>query len=353
MPSMRFYTAVLAASFALSATPLGVAQLLPFGEFAARDGRPGLGKTWKINDEQGAALSAKLNAVAARTPIVIDYEHHTLTAADKGHLAIAAGWIKSTEWRAGEGLYANVEWTAAASARIEAKEYQFLSPIMTYDDTGNVTGVLIAGLVNYPAIVGMDAAMAAALSTLFKPDPPQEKHMELARLITLLGLAATATEQDVTTHIAALKAKPAVPGALVTALGLTAGADEVAALSAVTALKSADASVLGLVTTLQGQVAALSTQLNDGALTALVDGAIADKKFTVAQRTDLLNVGRKDMAVLSGLIASAVPIPGLAGQTGNKEREQPNTVALSATQSLIASQLGLDPAAYAKTLKAA
>ena len=131
---MRFYTALLAATLALSSAASGQAQLLPFGEFAARDGRPGPGKTWKLTDAAGRALAAQLSTTAAKTPVVIDYEHQTLLAATNGRPAPAAGWITSATWRDGQGLFATVQWTAAARAAIDAREYQYISPVITSDE---------------------------------------------------------------------------------------------------------------------------------------------------------------------------------------------------------------------------
>ncbi len=89
-------------------------QLLPAGEFAARDGRPGKGGKWKIDAAIAAALIAL--AEARTTPFVLDYEHQTLHAERNGQPAPAAGWFKTLEWREGKGLYAtDVQWTERAA----------------------------------------------------------------------------------------------------------------------------------------------------------------------------------------------------------------------------------------------
>ncbi len=194
---------LLAAALSLAAgSATGAAQLLPAGEFAARDGRPGPGKTWHVSDEQGRSLAAKLNATAARTPIVIDYDHRTLYVAQHGGKAEAAGWIKSVEWRQGQGLFAFVEWTAAAAKRIAEGEYRYISPVISTDPkTGQLTGIVMASLVNLPALLGMEPAMIALSSALAvlpselidradataataHPDPIA------ARVMTLFGLTA-------------------------------------------------------------------------------------------------------------------------------------------------------------------
>lgn len=157
--------ALLAPAFALGSS-VGIAQLLPAGEFVARDGRPGPGKCWRISDAQGKQLAAKLNATASQTPIVIDYEHQTLLSKDNGREAPAAGWIRGAQWRPGQGLFATVEWTAHAKARIAAGEYRYISPVITYDDDGNVTGLQLAALVNHPALIGMEPVLAELAARL-------------------------------------------------------------------------------------------------------------------------------------------------------------------------------------------
>jgi phage I-like protein len=353
---MRFFTALLAATLPLLSS--GQAQLLPAGEFAARDGRPGPGKHWKLSDAQGQLLATQLTAVAARTPVVIDYEHQTLNAPKNGQAAPAAGWIKGATWRPGEGLFAEVEWTAAARAHIDAGEYRFISPVITYDAAGRVTGVALAALTNFPAILGMDAVVAALNTQLNHQEPDMDL---LAALIASLGLAA-GTTQDValaalTTRLAelnTLKARPALPAALVTELGLQAGADEAAALTALATLKTGagkvDPTTLTLITTLQGQVAALTAQMAEGGLTGLVDGAIQAQKFAPAMRESLLALGRKDMAALTAIVGTAPVIPGLAGQSGGREFE--NTAALTADAAKLQSAFGLTADRWAKAGKA-
>lgn len=350
---MRFHTALLTATLQLQAN--GRAQLLPFGEFAARDGRPGPGKKWKVDDASGRAIAARMNAIAALTPIVIDYEHQTLRAAENGKAAPAAGWIPAVEWVDGQGLFSNVDWTAAAKAAIDGGEYRYISPVITYDEAGNVTDVKLAALTNYPAIVGMDAVVAALNAQL----PHQEIGMDLLQaLIASLGLAAGTTQEAalsavkaLKTEIDSLRARPSVPAALVAELGLSAGADEVAALTAVKTLKTADTGTLAVVTQLQGQVAALTAQLNEGQLTSLVDGAIAANKFAPAHRDWLLAQGKKDFAALKAMVDGAPVLPGLNGQTTGKEGEQ--TAALTAEADKVRRLAGLTEEQWAKAKKAA
>ena len=351
---MRFEAALVASALALSATPAGRAraQLLPAGKFKSRDGRPGPGKYWQVSDAQGAALAAELSAIAAKTPISIDYEHQTLLAATNGQPAPAAGWMTGFEWPAGEGLFAKVDWTPRALAYFDADEYRYISPVILYDALGNVTGLHNAALVSTPALLGMDAVQAALAASFkeFLPHQPTttESNMELVTLIALLGLAAGASAQDVTAAITSLTTRPLVPAALAAQLGLPGTADEAAVLAALTKkLGMPDAASMGVITALQAQLAALSAQVNDRTVTEAVDAAIAAHKLVPAQRDWARKLGRADIAQLNAFVASAPAIAGLAGQTHGRQEPAPgNADVLSPVQAMLALRMGLDAKAY-------
>lgn len=374
--SKRLLLAVLTAALSI-ADAAGSAQLLPAGEFAARDGRPGPGKKWKLSDAQGAKLAATLNALAARTPIVIDYDHQTLHVEKNGGKAPAAGWIKRTEWRPGEGLFATVEWTAAAKAHIDAREYLYISPVIVYDADGNVTGLLMAALLNYPGLVGMDAVIAE-LSGLSHTDNLESPDMDLlTKICALFALAAGSTPEALMAHLttvkaqldgtAALKAKLGLPetadlqgvmnkvvelqgviphvAALKTKLGLPDATDLQGVITHVEALKASvgkpDAGALASMVALQTQIAVLTAQLNGDKVTGLVDQALKDGKLLPAMRDWALELGKKDLAALQGYIAQ-VPATALGSlQSGGKEAPGGGEAALSAAQAAVMAKLGL------------
>ena len=301
--------ALLATAPAVDAT--GRAQLLPAGEFAARDGRPGNGLKWRIDDAQGMRLAADINGVAAQTPIVIDYEHQTLNAERNGQAAPAAGWIRSVEWVAGRGLFATVEWTDKARAHIAANEYRYISPVIAWDKTtGRVVGLHNAALVNHPALLGMDS-VSAALAARFPSQPSQTRtethHMDRTKLITALKLPATATDADIETAIAQL------------GTDLTTARNEATTLrTQAEALKGQETTAQAAMAALQAQVTALSTAAAQRELDALVTGALQAGKLLPAQKDWAMGLGGKDIASLRAYIASAHVIP-LAGQTGGRE----------------------------------
>lgn len=356
---MRRFATLLATALALAAS--GQAQILPAGEFSAIDGRPGPGKTWKLSDAQGQALAAQLNTIAARSPIAIDYEHQTMLAKTNGQPAPAAGYMQRFDWRPGEGLFADVQWTERAAAYLKAGEYRYISPVLLYDDTGTVFGIYNAALVSTPGLVGMQpVTLSAALSALGGAIPsdlfPEAKKMDLKELLALLGLPETGTAADCSAAISALKAKGAAAcsAALATALGLQTGADEAAALAAVGKLKAPDATTLTTIAALQAQVAALASAQAEDKVTKAVEQAITvDHKLLPAQRDWALSLGRKDFAALSAYLASAPVMSGLGGQLTDAQRQgdpAKGAAGLSAQQVQIAAALGLSADRYAKHL---
>lgn len=145
-------------------------RLMPAGTFKAKDGRPYGLQGWNLSDAAAWAIVGKAQRQQDR--FLIDYDHATLNS--NGTRAPAAGWFSRLEWRPGDGLYAvGVEWTAAAQAAIQAKEYRYISPVLTYDPkTGNVTGLLMAAIVNYPAIDGLTDLAVAARFDFNRPTVP-------------------------------------------------------------------------------------------------------------------------------------------------------------------------------------
>lgn len=360
MPS-RLLIALLSAS--LSLTAAAVVQLLPAGQFAARDGRPGPGKSWTLTDAQGRQIASALNAQSAKTRFLFDIDHQTIRAEANGQPAPAAGWATRFEWRPGQGLYAlDATWTDQARAWIESGQYAYISPVITFDDAGAVTGVLMAAITNYPALLGMDplgAELSARLQAQFSPDHnPTESRMDLAQLVALLGLATGSDAAAVLSAITALKAKAEAPpaataplsAALATALGVAPTADEATALTAITALSGAG-SATQVIASLQGQLAALTNKINGDEVAALVAQAVADGKLLPVQRQWATELGGKNIADLKAYLANAPKLlPGVGGQTGGIDPSggAGGAAALNAAQTEVLANMGVSTDAYAK-----
>ncbi|MDP3225224.1 MAG: phage protease, partial [Rubrivivax sp.] len=236
-------TAVALLTLALALQATADLHLLPVGEFVGRDGRPGKGLTWKLSDQQGRTLAAKLTARHARVQFNLDYEHQSMLSEQNGQPAPASGWATAFEWRDGVGLFAlNVQWTAKAKEMIEAGEYKYISPVIVYDkQTGEVIDVLNASLVNIPCLDLSPVAQerVARLNASFSTHPEQSMNEVLKALLKALGLPVTeaTTAEQAVTAVSALKAA-ALPVDLVKALGLAETATPAEVVTAAAALKA-------------------------------------------------------------------------------------------------------------------
>ncbi|WP_310463262.1 phage protease [Sphaerotilus sp.] len=365
MPSRlraRPLLALLAAS--LSLTAAAEVQLLPAGKFSARDGRPGPGQTWTLTDAKGQQIAVALNAQSALTRFLFDIDHQTIRAETNGQPAPAAGWATRFEWRRGQGLYAlDATWTDQVRGWIESGQYAYISPVITFDAAGAVTGVLMAAITNYPALLGMDplgAELSARLQAQFSPDHnPTESRMDLAQLIALLGLATGSDAAAVLSAITSLKVKAeAAPvplsATIATALGVAPTADEATALTAISTLKGGTSSSTQVIAALQGQLAALTTKLNGDEVEALVATAMSEHKLLPIQRQWAIDTGKRNVAELKAFLAVAPKLlPGVGGQTGGIDPgDAGSTAALSAAQSAVLDNMGVSGTDYAKTYSA-
>lgn len=311
----------------------GLVQLTPDGVFRSRDGRPGHLAGWRMSPEIAARVIAKLKA--RKNPIVVDYEHQTLLTEKNGQPAPAAGWIDpaSVEYRPGQGLFAAVAWTPRAKAMIAADEYKFLSPVLPYDSaTGEVLDVLHVALTNDAAVDGM--APIAALAARYDLDPPahQENTVNREQLIALLGLAADASDAQISTALAALKAKADQVDTLQT---------EVATLKARGPAEPDPAKYVpvGVVSELQAELVALKARTDEKDKDALIQQGLDDGKLVgeahVAWARSL------DVAALKTYLEKAPAVAALRGsQTGGKGPAGDGDGALYGDAAAVARQFG-------------
>lgn len=317
-------------------------RLLPAGRFLPADGRTLDVPGWTLDAEAAAQVIARFNA--RRDARVIDYEHQTLFAETNGQPAPAAGWFGALEWREGDGLYAtDVEWTAKAAAHIEAREYRYISPVFSYDRQGRVLAILHAGITNNPGLDGLTDL--AALTARFQ-QAEEESDMDLKALLAALGLADDKTEADAMSAIAALKAAAGQVddlSAQIAALKAHAGKPDPAKFVPVDAVAA-----------LQQQVAALTAQVAGTEVDRLIEAGLADGRILPAMEKWARELGGKDVAQLKSYLDNASPVAVLKGtQTGGQPAGDRKDGELDETQRAVCRQMGVDPAAYQKTLQAA
>lgn len=350
-------------SFAALAAPFAVAsaeapgapaefRLLPAGAFRSGDTRPAECAAWLLDEAAATRLITAANARAS--DYVIDFEHQTLRSVANGQPAPAAGWFKALEWRA-DGLYAvDVRWTEAAAAMIAAGQYRYISPVFAYDSqTGAVTAIAHAGLVNAPGLDGLTdlsalSALAALAASLSPVPPTQEPLMDeiLEQLRWMLNLPLSATAEEIGAELDKLKARIVGADAASLSALLDSQNASVAALSAqVAAPDPAKYVALAVADGLRGEIAALSaevTAFRQEKTAALVAGALAEGRITPAEESWAQSYAAKDAEGFAALLAARVPLVALgATQTGGKPPAgATGTAALSDTDALAARLLG-------------
>lgn len=361
--------AVLSSEFAAGAG--GWQRILPAGSFSARDGRG----PYIVGDRAAMeAIVAQSRTYHGETDMVVDYDHQALAVMEQsGKTAKAAGWVKGLEVR-DDGIWADIEWTAAASASIGAKEYRYLSPVIPHDAKGNVRMILGVSLTNVPAY-HIEAFSAAQTS-------PQHRNEDMDKILAALGLAKGTSEDAV---LAALNALLASVSAIAAAAGMAKDTKpdeiEAAALSAIADRKrlveasgvAGDAKIddavaaltalktkgdpdptkfvpIDQVSALQSELKALRDDMTDGAAEAAVDKAMKDGKLAPALRGWGIAMFKADKAKFDEFIGAAPELTERQLKPAPKPGEQ--TAALTAEQSAVAKALGIDPKNYVETLKA-
>jgi len=358
-PRKLINAAIAACSFEL--TTGADLQILPAGEFRATDGRPTDVKAWYIDAAIAASIIAEVSARQNR--LVIDYEHQTLLAAENGKPAPAAGWFKQLEWREGDGLYAiGVEWTDAAKAHIEAKEYLYFSPVFSYSKkTGAVESVLLGAITNNPALDGMSEVAVAAASKLLTNTESLTMDLDelLERLRWMFNLPTLATADDILTEVNKavdlIKADNATAAASFNLIAhLSAQHQSIASLTAqIETPDPAKFVPLSVMQEMQTQLTALNKQINDGEVEDLVTVALSSSRLLPAQEPWARELGAKDIAALKSYLDTAQPIVALTGtQTGGKIPDADGITGLTDSQLAVCKQMGVSPEDYKKTLSA-
>lgn len=182
------------------------------------------------------------------TDLLFDYEHQSLGGKYNNRpdgLAPAAGWIKDLRREKGRGVVAKVQWTEEAKRRIKAREYKYPSPtIWVRHGDKRAVGLKSVGLVNEPAIVGMERV--AAKEPMPEVSQHQEKNMDLQKeLQKCLGAADTDSAEVLVNKVGELKKKADGSGsakgtvaAVCKALGVAETASETEIVARVTAMKA-------------------------------------------------------------------------------------------------------------------
>lgn len=336
-------------------------QITPCGEFLPSDGREMDSPPWNIDAASAQRVIERFRAL--RNPPVIDYEHQTLNKEKNGQPAPAAGWMRELRWLDAQGLYAVAELTQRAKDHVASGEYLYFSPVFEYSrSAGTVLAVHMGALTNNPAIHGMEplslrAAATAAFVPFYQPETPLNPLLKA--VLAALGLPETTAEAAAVAALSAvgpITAQRAQAEAARQALGLGADATGDAVTAACTSLRAAQVPdpakyvPVSVVDEIKTSLAALTAKQADADIHGAVTAGLADGRLLPAQEAWARDLGKTNLAALTGYLATAQPIAALAGtQTAGKPPvTQTGAHGLTSDELAVAAATGLTPEAYAK-----
>jgi len=145
-------------------------RIAPDGEVRSRNG------VFVIDREGAAEIIAEFQRHGVDLPV--DYEHQTLGGAyaSPSGKAPAAGWVTHLYHEPGRGLFGLIRWNPKAREAIRAKEYLFISPVLSVrKDDRRAIALLSAGLTNLPAIPASEKLAASTRYTENMTMPNQQQ----------------------------------------------------------------------------------------------------------------------------------------------------------------------------------
>ncbi|MFD1342888.1 phage protease [Litorisediminicola beolgyonensis] len=295
-------------------------------------------------------IAASLQA-AEGLDLPIDENHATDLAAPKGGAAPARGWIKELQARS-DGIWGRVEWTKAGREMVQERAYRAISPVVTHDKTKRIRAILRASLVNRPNLRGLAALNMETDEMSF-----------LQKLAKALGLGEDASEADVLVAVkksgnSDTTAMQSALSDVSVALGLAEDADPSEIVTAAQAAMSSGDDSDEIITSLQSELAGVTTQLNElrsdrtrEKAEAFVDGAIKRNVVGVKpQRERYIAMHQRDADETEALI-NGLPTLGPSGTSIEPPAAKGDTVSLNSAQREAAKLLGIPAADYAKTLE--
>lgn len=341
-------------ALAADGKPATVIQLFAMGAKPSRNGKPAVVRV--DNRAHADAIVAATAAWHRANDPCVDYDHQSLFGARPGvgGMARASGWMRRV-WADDAGVWADVEWTAAASDALAAREYRYISPVFHHDAQGRVIRVINAALTNTPSLDL--AAVASAFQNDVFSSEEEIAAMSMSLIAEALGLGTDASAEECLRAIASLSGGPkAAMTAIATALGVAADADQATLVAAATALKSGEVDAtkfvpIAVVTELQTSVQSVQTELDSmraDKRKAKLDAASKDGKLTPA----LLAVASSftDDAQLDSFLAALVPTNANKAMIDGGGKPVVSG-GLTAEQMSVCSSMGWEPDVYLEMLK--
>jgi len=325
-------------------------HLLPAGEITTDDARG----PYSVSDP--AAVIAASFQNSAKLPVDINHSTHKLGAL--GHEAPAVGWLTEMQSR-DDGIWGRVEWSKRGAQMLVDREYRGISPVIRHTSAKDIVAITCASLTNNPNLRGMTALHQKEDGMNFRD-----------KLIEMLGLDATASDEDVMKALTAkLKGDTEAPamqsalGEIGVALGLAQDAkpaDIVTAAqaatsgddTAVTALQASNAALQSSVTALTATVTSLQSGQAEAASEAFYETALQERRAGVnaASKGDWIALHQADPARAAAIVG-ALPKLGATATTLQPPEATNGEIALNSSQKAVAAQMGMSEKDYAAELK--
>lgn len=347
-------------------------QLLPASGFTGRDGRG----PFVFSAETLLTAFAEYGM-----PLPIDYEHQSLTAADKTDPTPAAGWINELVPLDDGTLWGRVEWTEQAREYIAAKEYRYLSPVFAANrQTGEIARMLGAGITNNPNLylVSFNSRDDGGYTDETTQDGTAlaMNQEQLTALLAALGLPEDTTPEALTAHVATL----------VTDLGTSLAetmikADEVktsahtlattqeelaTVANSLTDAKAELETVANALEATKGELVAMTQRASDAEaaletlkveqhkadIAAAIKAAVVAGKVTPAQAEHMHSWAAADFVGFKAFVESTDPVLGTAPATEGAPSTETTAHTLTAEQLAHCTKFGFDPVEFAANLVA-
>ncbi|QEW19255.1 Mu-like prophage I protein [Marinibacterium anthonyi] len=283
-------------------------QLLPAGRFDLTDKRG----PWVVKDV-AAVIARSRGDLERGMPVDMDHALERHREAE----APAAGWIEELAAR-DDGVWGRIAWTPTGKAKIEGREYRFISPVVMVTKAGEVMSIKRAGLTNDPAI-----AMKAICSTEDETpegDVAQDKADVIAMLREALGASPDTPVADLIRRAQAI-------------------------LAAADSTRTDNASAKALASSYM----TLLSELHEDRVEAALERARSTGKLVPAMEGWAQELASSNLASFEAWEATALPLvnlgpPRLAGKTPPATLER-GRFRGSSERTAICSQLGIDPEA--------
>lgn len=346
------------------AAPPDWVMMLPAGLSHTNDGR-----FFKNYDPEGVIARTKSNGLE----IPVDINH----GIEIGLSEPSMGWVKDYEVRNGE-IWALVEWTDLGREQVLSKHYRYISPAMNHDTDSNVIDFQSVALTNKPALIMPALANTqnnAAASAAQNPQQTETLMDEatLAKFRKIFNLAddadetavqaaidAAAEAADETAADEAAKALADKEAADKAASDAVAGAGEAGGDDDVELPENPNPDVFVYKADYDAAVARLEesaadaadapneVEISEAVETAMASGRIAPA--TAAHHKAMCST-RKGLDSFKSMVKIAPQVVPTAKAKTALASSQKKTGGLSENQLATCSRMGIDPKAYAATLK--